>query len=175
MELSNKRPDSPRSEVEEKTYDCLEKLGIPFERVDHEPAETIEKCLEIDKVLGTEICKNLLLCNRQQTAFYLLLLPGQKVFKTKDLSAQIGSARLSFASGELMEELLSTSPGSLSVLSLLFDRDKEVRLLIDRELTEMEYWGMHPCKNTTSLKIKRTDILDKFLPSVLHSPTFVTL
>ena len=175
MELFTTRPASPRTEVEEKVYDCLEKLAIPFEGVDHEPAETIEKCLEIDKVLGTEICKNLLLCNRQQTAFYLLLIPGQKVFKTKDLSAQINSARLSFASGELMEELLSTSPGSLSVLSLLFDRDKEVRLLIDSELMEQEHWGMHPCKNTTSLKIKKSDILEKFLPSVFHTPTVVTL
>lgn len=174
-EKSDRRPAQPRSEVEEKTFDLLESLSIPFFRVDHEEAETIEKCEEVEKELGAKICKNLLLTNRQQTDFYLLLLPGDKIFKTKDLSSQIGSARLSFASGEQMVSLLSTFPGSLSILSLAFDPEKKVRLLIDRDLLKEEAWGVHPCKNTSSLRISRSDLTDRFLPAVGHEPTFVTL
>ncbi len=175
MEVFNGRPREKRTDVEEACYDRLEELNIPFSRVDHDPAETIEKCRAIEEALAAPVCKNLLLCNRQQTAFYLLLLPGDKVFKTKDLSSQIGSARLSFASGEQMESLLSTSPGSLSLLSLLFDPDNEVALLLDRDLLAFAEWGMHPCKNTSTLRISKDLLIEKFLPSVRHTPVYVTL
>ena len=166
---------SGRTDVECRTYAFLDSLNIEYTRVDHEAAMTMEACAAIDTVLGTVMCKNLLLCNRQCTAFYLLMLPGDKVFKTKDLSAQIGSSRLSFASGEYMVQLLDITPGSLSVLGLMNDRENKVQLLIDEELLEAETIGVHPCVNTSSLGVRMQDLLNSFLPAVHHSWRKVTL
>lgn len=174
-ELFHGAPDEKRIEKEQKCYEVLGSLGIDFFRADHEAAATIEDCLQVEKVLGSEICKNLLLCNRQETAFYLLLIPGSKPFKTKDISKQINSARLSFASAEKMEQLVNITPGSLSVLGLIFDPSKAVTLLIDRELMGDEYMCCHPCINTSTLKIKMSDILEKFIPSTGHEPIIVDL
>lgn len=177
MEVFKGRPadNDIRLEKETAVYDLLDKLKIEYSRVDHEAANTMEACKEIDEALGNEICKNLLLCNRQQTLFYLLMMPGDKVFKTKDLSKQIGSARLSFADGKYMEEFLNITPGSLSVMGLMNDKEKRVSLLIDRETIEDEYIGCHPCINTSSLKIKTKDILEKFLPETGHEYIIVDL
>ena len=164
-----------RLEVEKNTYALLDSLGIAFDRIDHEPAMTMEACAAVDAALGGAICKNLLLCNRQSTAFYLLMLPGDKVFKTKELSAQIGSSRLSFASGEYMQQFLNITPGSLSVLGLMNDTENRVQLLIDEELLNAEEFGCHPCINTSSLRIKTRDLLDKILPAVHHDYRSVTL
>lgn len=158
-----------RPDVECRTYSLLDSLKIEYTRVDHEAAMTMEACAEIDTVLGTVMCKNLLLCNRQCTAFYLLMMPGDKVFKTKDLSAQLGSSRLSFASGEYMVELLDITPGSLSVLGLMNDSENKVQLLIDEELLNTEAIGVHPCVNTSSLGLSLQDLLNTFLPAVNHS------
>ena len=160
---------------EARCYDLLDALGIEYERIDHPRADTMEACAEIDKALGALICKNLFLCNRQQTDFYLLMIPGDKVFKTKDISAQIGSSRLSFGSAEHMVSLLDTEPGSLSVLSLMNDKCGRVRLLVDREVLACDFIGCHPCVNTSSLKISRNDIFDKILSAVDHTPTVVSL
>ena len=164
-----------RLEVEKNTYALLDSLGIEFDRIDHEPAMTMEACAAVDAALGGAICKNLLLCNRQCTTFYLLMLPGDKVFKTKELSAQIGSSRLSFASGEYMQQFLNITPGSLSVLGLMNDTENRVQLLIDEELLNVEEFGCHPCINTSSLRIKTRDLLDKILPAVHHDYRSVTL
>ena len=166
---------SDRLAREVRCYDFLDSLGIEYGRIDHPRADTMEACAEIDGALGANICKNLFLCNRQQTDFYLLLIPGDKVFKTKDLSSQIGSSRLSFASGEKMIELLDTEPGSLSILSLVNDKTGCVRLLIDKELLEGEYIGAHPCVNTSSLKLERADVFEKIIPALAHTPSFVEL
>ena len=177
MELKKGRPVdlNNRLEKEIKVYDLLDKLGIEYHHVDHEAAETMEICSEIDKVLGTLICKNLFLCNRTKTEFYLLMMPGLKKFKTKELSAQLGVSRLSFAEAEYMEEFLDITPGSVSVLGLMNDREHRVRLLIDRELLQDEFVGCHPCVNTSSLKLRMKDILEKFLPHVGHEYTAVEL
>ena len=164
-----------RLEVEKNTYALLDSLGIAFDRIDHEPAMTMEACAAVDAALGGAICKNLLLCNRQCTAFYLLMLPGDKVFKTKELSAQIGSSRLSFASGEYMQQFLNINPGSLSVLGLMNDTENRVQLLIDEELLNAEEFGCHPCINTSSLRMKTADLMQKILPAVHHEPIIVTL
>ena len=156
-------------------YDFLDSLGIEYRRIDHPHADTMEACAEIDGALGAKICKNLFLCNRQQTDFYLLLIPGDKIFKTKDISAQIESSRLSFASAEHMISLLDTEPGSLSVLSLMNDNECRVRLLVDRELLDSDFIGCHPCVNTTSLKLSKNDIFDKILVALKRQPTFVDL
>ena len=167
--------DSNRLPKEMRVYELLEKLQIPFERVDHEQADTMEACEAIDKELGVTMCKNLFLCNRQKTTFFLLLMPGDKKFLTKDLSKQLGISRLSFAEAEFMEKFLDITPGSVSVLGLMNDKDCAVDLLIDKDLMESEYIGCHPCINTSSLKIKTKDILDKFLKYTGHRPTIVTL
>ena len=166
---------SGRLDVEKRTYAFLDDLGIEYDRIDHEPAMTMEACAAVDAALGGAICKNLLLCNRQCTAFYLLMIPGDKVFKTKDLSAQIGSSRLSFASGEYMQQYLDITPGSLSVLGLMNDTENKVQLLIDSELLEAETFGCHPCINTSSLRLKTQDLLNTLLPAMHHEYRAVTL
>ena len=148
---------------------------MEYWRADHDHADTIEACHEVEKVLGCEICKNLLLTNRQMTDVYLLLMPGDKPFKTKLLSKQIGSARLSFASPEQMMEHLDITPGSVSVLGLMNDKDNKVRLLIDRDLLKQEYTGCHPCINSSTLKISTEDILHKLLPAMGHEVSYVDL
>lgn len=170
------KPDcSGRTDKEAKTYDLLEKLHIPYEGVDHDVAPTIEACRAIEDELGILPCKNLFLRNRQKTTFFLLLMPGDKKFLTKDLSSQLNISRLSFAEPEFMEEFLNLTPGSVSVLGLMNDRDWDVDLLIDKELLETEYLGCHPCMNTSTLKIKTEDILKKFLKHTGHRYTVVTL
>ncbi len=171
------RPDGEegRLEKEIRTYDLLNQLQIPFQRVDHEPLATIDACDEVDKILDVEICKNLFLCNRQKTDFYLLMLPGTKTFKTKDLSHQLGVARLSFAQAEYMEEFLDITPGAVSVMGLMNDKEHRVRLLIDEDVLKHEYVACHPCVNTSSLKLTVEDLMKKFLPAVDHEATVVIL
>lgn len=175
LEFGRPQDADSRLAKEIRVYDFLDSLGIEYYRVDHESTMTMVACEEIDKTLGAPTCKNLFLTNRQGTVFYLLLIPGDKPFKTKDLSAQIGSSRLSFGSGEMMEELFDITPGSLSVLGLMNDIDKEVNLLIDEELREDEYIGCHPCINTTTLKIKMADMLERIIPATGHTKTWVRL
>lgn len=164
-----------RLDKELRVYDLLDGLGVEYHRVDHEEAMTMEACAAIDEALGAAICKNLMLCNRQKTDFYLLMLPGGKVFKTSDLSKKIGTSRLSFAPGEYMEEYLDITPGSLSILGLMNDRDFHVRLLIDREVLNGEYVGCHPCINTSSLRIRTSDLMEKIIPAMGHDPQIVAL
>ena len=177
MERYKGRPESAEGRLlkEIRVYDLLDKLGIEYTRTDHEAAMTMEDCYEIDKVLDILICKNLFLCNRQKTAFYLLMMPGEKPFKTKELSGQIGSARLSFAPPEAMEELLDITPGAVSVMGLMNDTENRVRLLVDEDVLKGEYVGCHPCVNTSSLRLLVDDLIRKFLPAVHHEYTIVHL
>ena len=157
------------------SYALLDSLHIPYQRIEHDKAETMAVCAAVSDALGVRICQNLFLCNRQQTAFYLLTMPEDKPFHTKDLSHQIGSSRLSFAPAEKMEELLGCSPGSASVLGLKNDVGHQVRLLMDREVHDAEWFACHPCDNTGSLKFKTADLLEKFLPHVGHACEIVEL
>ena len=177
MELLDGRPEdcSTRLEREVRVYDFLDSLGISYQRTDHEAAGTMEACQEIDRILQIVICKNLFLCNRQATKFYLLMMPGDKVFKTKELSAQINSARLSFASPENMLKYLDIEPGAVSIMGLMNDHDHAVQLLVDEDLLRDEFLGCHPCVNTSSLKMRTADVFEKFLPAVGHIPMTVHL
>lgn len=177
MELQKGRPINPvgRLEKEIRTYDLLDRLGVLYERVDHQPAMTMDVCQEIDKVLQATICKNLFLCNRQETAFYLLMIPDTKVFHTKDLSAQIGSARLTFAKPEYMEKFLNISPGSVSVMGLMNDTEQQVQLLIDEDVLNSKFIGCHPCINTSSIRFRTTDLIEKILPAMKHEYVKVRL
>ena len=170
MELQHGRPadTAGRLEKELRTYDLLDRLGVSYDRVDHEPAMTMEICQEIDKVLQAVICKNLFLCNRQETSFYLLMIPDNKVFHTKDLSSQIGSARLSFAKAEYMEQFLDITPGSVSVLGLMNDTEHRVQLLIDEDVLNSEFVGCHPCINTSSIRFRTSDLVEKVIPAMKH-------
>lgn len=164
-----------RLEKEIRVYDMLDRLGVEYWRVDHEALATMEACQEVDSLLEVNMCKNLFLCNAQKSNFYLLLMPGDKKFKTKDLSKQIGSARLSFADPEDMELYLDITPGSVSVMGLMNDRNKQIRLLIDKELLQDEYLACHPCINTSSIKFRMKDLLNVILLEFGHDPTIVEL
>ena len=170
MELYNGRPKNIEGRLprEIRTYDFLDSLGIKYQRTDHEPANNMEACNEIDAVLGVLICKNLFLCNRQKTNYYLLMMPGDKKFKTKELSAQINSARLSFANEDAMLRYLDIEPGAVSIMGLMNDKEQAVKLLIDEDVLEGEYLGCHPCVCTSSLKMKTRDVIDIFLPATGH-------
>ena len=177
MEVFEGRPAdlTGRLEKERESYDLLDRLGIAYQRTDHEPTAPMEVCKEIDEVLGLMICKNLFLCNRQKTKFYLLLMPGAKPFQTKELSAQIGSSRLSFGGPEDMERLLNVTPGSVSVLGLMYDREGQVQLLIDADVLEEPFFGCHPCINTSSVKMTAADFTHRLLPALGHEATVVRL
>ena len=177
MKISEKfigRPAEERSIQENRIYDALDALQISFSRVDHDHADTMEDCLQIESVLGAKICKNLLLCNRQETIFYLLLLPGDKVFKTKYLSSQLNCARLSFATPQHMNDLLRTIPGSASALELLFDPDRRVQLIMDQELQKEPVISGHPGFSTSTLAMSMEDF-QRFVASTGHSPVWVDL
>lgn len=177
MELVKGRPENTEGRLEREiaVYDLLDSLGISYQRIDHEEANTMEACAEIDKVLDALICKNLFLCNRQKTKFYLLMMPADKPFKTKYLTKQIDCARLSFADPEYMEEFLHIKPGAVSVMGLMNDKENRVQLLIDKPVIEAEYMGCHPCVSTASLKLQVADVLGKFLDAVHHKPIIVDL
>lgn len=177
MELQTGRPaeESGRLEKEIRTYDFLDALGVPFERVDHDPAMTMEDCADVDKLLCAMICKNLFLCNRQKSRFYLLLIPGDKHFLTKELSGQLGVSRLSFADAEHMLRYLDITPGSVSVMGLMNDQGNNVQLLIDRDVVKAEWFACHPCINTSSIRFSMNDFLNKIIPGLKHEPVYVDL
>ena len=171
----NSRPEGELPEQETAAFDLLDSLGIPYDRVTHDPADTMEKCDAVSAVLGVDVCKNLFLCNRQKTVFYLLCMPPHKAFHTKDLSHQIGSARLSFAPEEQLWDLLHCMPGSATILGLMNDTQHRVQLLIDRETYEAEFFSCHPCLCSSTLKLKTSDVKNVLLPKVGHQPIVVDL
>lgn len=177
MVLYKGRPttNEGREEREIRVYDYLDSLGIEYYRIDHDPVFSDNECEAVEKVLDNVICKNIFLCNRQRTAYYMLVMPAHKKFNTSQVSHALNSSRLSFASAEDMLELLDVTPGSVSIMALMNDRENKVQLAIDTELLEHKDFGCHPCKNTSSLRLARTDVFDKFLKSVNHTPIFLTL
>ena len=177
MELVKGRPTDceNRLEKEVRVYDFLDSLNVGYERIDHKEANTMEECKAVDEALNAMVCKNLFLCNAQKTKFYLLMIPGDKKFVTKDISAQIGSSRLSFGPAEYMEKYLDITPGSVSVMGLMNDKEKQVKLLIDEDVIKDEYIGCHPCINTSSIRIRIEDLLKKIIPAMEHEITYVKL
>lgn len=177
LELQAGRPQNTdgRQDREIRSYDFLDRIGVNYERIDHAPADSMEVCAEIDKSLNAVTCKNLFLCNRQKTSFYLLLIPGFKKFLTKDISKQINSARLSFAGEEELLNMMDLLPGSITILGLMNDPDQHIRLLIDEEVLKCDHIGFHPCANTTTLRVAVADLMDKIIPALQHEPTIVSL
>ena len=177
MEMQKGRPadESGRMDKEIRTYDFLDTLGVPFDRIDHDPAMTMEDCVEVDKIFGATMCKNLFLCNRQKTRFYLLLIPGDKHFLTRELSGHLGVSRLSFADAEHMLRYLDITPGSVSVMGLLNDKENNVQLVIDRNVVKAEWFACHPCINTSSIRFSMKDFLEKIIPALKHEAVYVDL
>lgn len=177
MELYKGRPktNEGRLEREIRVYDFLDEQGIEYMRTDHPPVDTMEACYEIDSILKATICKNLFLCNRQKTQFYLLMMPGDKPFKTKEITSQINSARLSFASPEDMEKYLDIKPGAVSIMGLMNDTENKVQLLVDEDVLAGEYLGCHPCVSTSSLRVRTDEIFGKYLEAVHHDMIRVRL
>ena len=168
-------PGEGMSQEQQAVFDALAALGIPFQRVEHDRANTMADCKAVSAALGVDVCKNLVLCNRQKTQYYFLTMPSDKAFHTKDLSHQLDCSRLSFAAPEAMADLLHVHPGSASILSLLFDRDHQVQLVMDRETLACPYFSCHPCENTGTLKLRTEDVLEVFLPHTGHTPVVVDL
>lgn len=177
MTIETGRPAdcSGRPEKEGAVYDLLERLNIPFTRADHPAAFTMEECEAVSQALHTPICKNLFLCNRQKTAFYLLLLPASKPFRTKEITAQLGCARLSFAGKEQLASLLHLTPGSATIFGLQYDTENRVQLVVDRDLLDEAYFGCHPCINTSTIRLKTSDVFDRLTHALHHDYTLVTL
>lgn len=169
------RPAESRDPLETACYDLLDTLGLDYGRTDHDPAHHIETCHAVEAVLGAPIAKNLFLCNRQKTEFYLLVMPGEKIFKTKFLSAQLGTSRLSFAEEADLMKYLGVTPGSASLLGLMVDRECKVRLVLDRQVLETANFGLHPCRNTSTLSLKMADVTEKLIPALGHAPVIVDL
>lgn len=178
MEISEIRTAAPaegRAAVELETFALLDRLHIPYAWVAHETADTIADCDVVSEVLGISICKNLFLCNRQKTNFYLLLMPADKPFRTKEITSQLGCARLSFASEDAMEQLLQLTPGSATIFGLMHDTENRVQLLVDRDLLEEATFGCHPCINTSTIRMQTGDVFDKLTTALHHPYTIVTL
>ena len=179
MELFHGSPADAagRNDRELRAYALLDQLGVSFDRTDHpeQPATTMEVCAEVDAVLGVHICKNLFLCNRNRSSYFLLVMPGDKPFKTRELSGQLGVSRLSFADEAAMERFLDLRPGSVSVLGLMNDAEHRVRLLIDEDVLREELFGCHPCENTSSVRFATRDLMEKILPALGVTPTVVHL
>ena len=171
----NARPEGELPSQESAAFDLLDTLGIDYDRVSHDAAFNMELCADVSAVLGVSVCKNLFLCNRQKTSFYLLCMPPDKPFHTKDLSAQINSSRLSFAPEDSLWELLHCHPGSATVLGLANDAEHRVQLLLDREVYAAPYMSCHPCICTSTLKLKTSDVLTRLLPHTGHTPIVVDL
>ena len=177
MELYVGRPktNENRLDKEIRVYDFLDGLGIEYFRVDHESAGTMQECERVERVLDNLICKNLFLTNRQKTRFYLLVMPSSKHFVTKDFSPKVNSSRLSFGEPELLEKYLDLTPGSVSIMGLINDKENVVQLVIDKELLTHEHFSCHPCINTSSIKLKTKDLIEKYIPATSHTPIFVEL
>lgn len=176
VEYVNHPPYREDMNVSEKeTYRFLDNLGIEYNTLCHDAAYTMEECKEIERVLGVYVPKNLFLCNRQMTQFYLLMLPGDKVFKTKFLSAELGCARLSFADEDQMVKLLGIHPGAVSPMGLINDQENKVLLVIDQDLMRYEYFGCHPCVNTATVKLAMSDFINRIIPETKHQYKVVNL
>lgn len=156
-------------------YEFLDELSVPYHTLKHPAAFTIEECNEVRDRVNAPVFKNLFLTNKQQTRFYLLVLPGEKVFKTKYLSAQINSARLSFAGEDQMKHYLGVTPGSVTPMGLINDKDRCVTLLLDEDLKNYPVFACHPCINTASIVLPFEELINRIIPATGHIPVWVTL
>ena len=174
-EVTALAPQEDRGELENRVYKELQKLQIPFERVDNDSVETMEECTEISEKLGAEIRKTIVLCNRKKTMFFLVVLPAEKHFDTKTFCEKVGCPRVSFASPESMEAKLGVLPGSATIMSVLNDPERSVQVIIDKEVADAEWFACNPGANTTHIRLATEKLLKVFLPHVFHKPMIAAL
>lgn len=157
-----------------KVMEHLQALHVPHEYHEHAPAQTMADCLALPFAApDVTFCKNILLCNRQQTAFYLYVTPPDKPFRTADTSKALGSSRLSFAPSELLPELLGLESGSLSPLGLWFDTENHIQLVFDREICHDGRIAFHPCDNTATIIFRQNVFFHQVVPTLKHPPIWL--
>ncbi len=174
-EITNELPQEFANELEKEVYGKLNELNISFDRVDNDVVESMEECLEIDKKLGTEIRKTIIVCNEKKTQFYLIVLPSEKRFDSKEFRNKMECSRVSFAKVEDMERVLGVLPGSATVMSVIKDNDNIVQVVIDKEVADEEFFGCNTGANTRHIKIKTKDLIDVILPNLNHEPKIIEL
>ncbi len=172
-EVKTTKPETYKNELHRRVYETLAQLFIPFERVDNDPALTMEDCIAIDERLKVKTVKTLLLCNRQKTMFYLFVTPGDKPFVTKNFSHALGISRVSFAPEESLGTLLGTALGATTVLSLFNDTKNAVRLVIDKAVMDYEYYGCTDSTTTGYMRLKLCDVTEKYIPFTRHEATII--
>jgi Ala-tRNA(Pro) deacylase len=168
-EIQTKAPSHFQTQLQKKVYETLEKLQIPFERVDTDEVITMEDCAAIGEKLHMNMVKTLFLCNRQQTDFYLFITIGNKPFRSKDFSNMLGISRVSFAPAEQMELMLGTKIGAATVFSSLLDTENQVRIVFDKEVLAEKWYGCSDGTTTGYMKLQTEDICKKFLPFTNHT------
>lgn len=174
-DITNEMPTSYSSVLEEDVYTKLNELNIKFDRVDNDTVEAMEECVEISNKLGAEIRKTIIVCNEKKTQFYLVVLPAEKRFDSKLFRDKMGCSRVSFAKAEDMQEILGVVPGSATIMSVINDKDNIVKVAIDKEVADSEFFACNTGENTRHIKIKTSDLLNVFLPNVNHEPTIIEL
>lgn len=174
-EVSTTQLAKGKNVTQDKVFDLLDQLKIPYECVENEVVETMEECKELDEVLGTEIRKSLFLRNQKKTAFFLVVLPAEKQLDIKELGKKLGAGKLSFASEEYMVKYLGCHPGSASVMGTINDEEDYVKVIFDKEVADAEWFGCNPGINTAHLKLKTRDLLNKFLPKIYHKAEIIAI
>ncbi len=168
-------PEDKRGELETKVYAEFKELGIDFKRVDNDEAISMEECVEISNTWGAEIRRTVVVCNRQTTNYYLVVMPADKRFDTKTFAHNMECARVSFASEEDMIKILGVSHGNASVVSILNDKDNMVQVVLDKDVADDEYFACNVGINTTHIMFKTDDLINKFLVKEEHNPKIIEL
>ena len=174
-EIMTTEPEEYKNKLQKETYKALAQLKISFERVDTDEAVTMDDCVLIDQKLNMKMVKTLFLCNRKKTIFYLFITTGEKAFDTKNFSNALGISRVSFGPAEMMEEMLGNKVGAATVFGTLLDLDRDVQVIIDKEVADEEYYGCSDGTTTCYMKIRTEDIMNRFLPFAKHKPVIVEI
>ena len=161
--------------TEQAVYDALKNMGIAYDVVQHAPASSMEECAWVMEPLNATCVKNIFLCPRNQSRFYLLITRPEAKLKTSDISKQAGASRLAFAPEEKLWHYLREKPGAISPMGLIFDEGREVTVLVDEALRKAPRVAFHPCVNTASLALSSDDFFDVYLKTLGYEPIYVTI
>ena len=167
-EIVHTAPEEFKTELQRTVYETFQNLGIPFGRVDTDPGLTMEDCLWIDEKIGCRIVKTLFLCNRQQTEFYLYVTTDDKPFVTREFCGKLGIPRVSFAGPEKLLEITGVEVGATTILSSILPQAAGAHLVMDKEITETEYFACTDGTPTCFVKILTSDLLGKYIPATGH-------
>ena len=172
-EIMTTPPETFRTELQKQVYKTLDSLSVPFWRIDNDPAVTMEDCRAIDERLDVSTVKTLLLCNRQQTMYYLYVTAGDKPFVTKDFGHALGISRVSFAPQGQLVPMLGTVLGATTVFSTLLAPEGSFTLVMDKEVTRSPWYGCTDGTTTCYMKIRTADLMEKILPTTAFTPILI--